>query len=138
MHLFGDRGTPSSLRQIHSYSGHTYKLTKEDGSFHYVKFHFKSDQGIGTLTNDEATKLAGENPDALQADLYNAIDKGNFPSWKFYIQVMKPEEAEAYRWNIFDMTKVWPHKDFPLQPVGKLTLNWNVSIAPGATTMDAD
>jgi catalase len=69
--------------------------------------------------------MSGENPYHHQADLYNAIDDGNFPSWTLYIQVMTPKEAETYRWNIFDMTKIWPHADFPLQPVGKLTLNKN-------------
>ncbi|KAK4233203.1 catalase core domain-containing protein, partial [Achaetomium macrosporum] len=107
MLLFSDRGTPKSTRHTDGYSGHTYKLTKEDGTFHYVKFHFKSNQGNETLT-DEAQRLAGEDPDNHTADLYNAI-----------------EEAETYRWNVFDMTKVWPHEDFPLQPVGKLTFNKN-------------
>jgi catalase len=128
MILFSDRGTPASVRHINGYSGHTYKLTKEDGSFVYVKFHFKTNQGVKTLTNDESVKMAGEDPDHHTADLYNSIKKGDYPSWTVYIQVMTPEQAKNYRWNIFDMTKVWPHSDFPLQPVGKLTLNRNVSL----------
>ncbi len=127
MFLFSDRGTPKSIRNLNSYSGHTYKLTRDDGSFHYVKFEFKSNQGVENLTNDEATRLAGEDPDNHTADLYRAIETGNCPSWTLYIQVMTPEQAETYRWNIFDMTKVWPHADFPLLPVGKLTMNRNVS-----------
>jgi catalase len=126
MHLFSDRGTPKSIRHVNGYSGSTYKLTRSDGTFHYVKFHFNSNQGNDTLTNDEAGRLAGADPDNHKLDLYNAIANGNLPSWTLSVQVMTPEQAETYRWNIFDMTKVWPHADFPLQPVGKLTFNRNV------------
>ncbi|KAF3179692.1 hypothetical protein TWF788_006996 [Orbilia oligospora] len=125
MALFSDRGTPKTVRHLNAYSGHTYKITKEDGTFHYVKVHIKSNQGVQTLTNDEATRLAGEAPGIHGADLYESIAKGDFPSWTFFFQVMTPAQAETYRWNIFDMTKVWPHSDFPLIPVGKLTLNKN-------------
>ncbi|KAF6812973.1 Catalase 1, partial [Colletotrichum musicola] len=79
------------------------------------------------LTQDEAVKLAGEDPDAHTADLYDSIARGDFPSWNVFFQVMDPRDAEKYRWNIFDMTKVWPHADYPLIPVGKLTLNKNPS-----------
>ncbi|KAK3367515.1 catalase-like domain-containing protein [Podospora didyma] len=125
MLLFSDRGTPKSVRHVNGYSGHTYKLVSKDGSFNYVKFHFISNQGNDTLTAAEATRLAGEDPDNHTADLHNSIAAGNFPSWTLSIQVMTPQQAETYRWNIFDMTKVWPHADFPLQPVGKLTFNKN-------------
>lgn len=128
MQLFSDRGTPASIRNIHSYSGHTYKLVKEDGTFKYVKFIFRTNQGIKTFTNEEAVKMAGENPDHQREDLYNAIEQGDYPSWTLNVQVMEPEQAESYRWNIFDMTKVWPQSEFPLRPVGKLTLNENVSL----------
>lgn len=77
---------------------------------------------------ETATKVAGENPDFLVDDLFNAIEKGDYPVWNIYVQVMEPEQAEAYKWNIFDMTKVWPHKDFPLRQIGRLTLNRNVSL----------
>ncbi|KAF6822650.1 Catalase 1 [Colletotrichum plurivorum] len=127
MHLFSGRGTPKSVRHINSYSGHTYKLTKDHGTFCYVKIHIKSNQGVQNLTQDEAVKLAGENPDAHTADLYDSIARGDFPSWNVFFQVMDPRDAEKYRWNIFDMTKVWPHADYPLIPVGKLTLNKNPS-----------
>ncbi|OLN97435.1 Catalase 1 [Colletotrichum chlorophyti] len=127
MHLFSGRGTPKTVRNLNAYSGHTYKLTKDDGSFYYVKIHVKSNQGVKSFTQDEAVKLAGENPDYHTADLFEAIDKGDFPSWNVYLQVMEPKDAETYRWNIFDMTKVWPHSDYPLIPVGKLTLNKNPS-----------
>jgi catalase len=127
MFLFSDRGTPRSVRHVNGYSGHTYKLTKADGTFHYVKFHFKSNQGFQTLTNDEAVRLAGTDPDHATRDLYDSIAKGDLPSWTLMIQVMTKEQAENYKYNIFDMTMVWPHKDFPLQPVGKLTMTRNVS-----------
>ncbi|GJD00605.1 catalase [Colletotrichum higginsianum] len=127
MHLFSGRGTPKSIRHLNSYSGHTYKLTKDDGTFHYVKIHIKTNQGVQNLSQDEAVRLAGENPDYHTADLYGAIEAGDFPSWTVFFQIMEPQDAEKYRWNIFDMTKVWPHSDYPLIPVGKLTLNKNVS-----------
>lgn len=85
MYLFSDRGTPASIRGVNAYSGHTYKLTKEEGSFHYVKFKFKPNAGVMTLTNDDAMRLAGEDPEYHTADLYNAIAVGNFPSWTLYI-----------------------------------------------------
>ncbi|KAK0610580.1 catalase-like domain-containing protein [Bombardia bombarda] len=125
MHLFSGRGIPKSVRYVNGYSGHTYKLTKDDGTFHYVKFHFKSNQGNTNMSPDEAARLAGADPDNHTADLYNAIADGNFPSWTLYVQAMTPQQAEHYRWNIFDMTQVWPHADFPLQPVGTLTMNKN-------------
>ncbi|KAH8653495.1 catalase core domain-containing protein [Xylariales sp. PMI_506] len=125
MLLFSDRGTPKSVRHVNAYTGHTYKFTKEDGSFVYVKIHLKSNQTNATLSAAEAERLAGADPDAHIRDLYTSIQTGNYPSWNMYIQVMTPEQAETYRWNIFDMTKVWPHADFPLLPVGKLTINRN-------------
>ncbi|RDW63355.1 catalase [Coleophoma cylindrospora] len=94
----------------------TNNNTAKDGSFKYVKMHFKPDGGIKTLPADEAAKLAGEQPDYLTQDLFDAIERGDFPVWTLYLQVMDPQEAETYRWNIFDMTKVWSHKDYPLQP----------------------
>lgn len=79
------------------------------------------------FTREEATKIAGENPDFLIQDMFEAIEKGNYPVWNIYVQTMDPKQAEEYRWNIFDMTKVWPHQDFPLQQIGRLTMNRNVS-----------
>lgn len=100
--------------------------TLQDGSFHYVKIHLKSDQGIKNFTGAEAAKMAGENPDYMLQDLFEAIERKDYPSWTAYVQVMSPEDATKYRWNIFDMTKVWPHADYPLRPFGKLTLDENV------------
>ncbi|KAI5815158.1 catalase-like domain-containing protein [Pyronema omphalodes] len=125
MHLFSDRGTPFGYRHMHGYSGHTYKFTKPDGSFHYVQIHLKTDQGVKTLTNEEAAALASSNPDHSTEDLFTAIEEGNFPSWTVYCQVMTPEQAEKFKFSIFDLTKTWPQKEFPLRRFGKLTLNKN-------------
>ncbi|BAE57564.1 unnamed protein product [Aspergillus oryzae RIB40] len=125
LHLFSDRGTPKSIRHMNAYSGHTYKLTKEDGSFKYVKFHIKTAQGVKNMTAEESLKIAGEDPDYLIRDMFEAIEKGDYPVWNVYVQVMDPADAEKYRWNIFDMTKVWSHKDYPLRQIGKLTMNRN-------------
>ncbi|SPB52348.1 unnamed protein product [Aspergillus niger] len=125
LHLFSDRGTPASLRHINAYSGHTYKFTLKDGSFKYVKFHIKTTQGVKNLTKEESVRLAGENPDFLIQDLFEAIERKDYPTWNVYVQVMSPDQAENYRWNIFDMTKVWPHSDFPLRQIGTMKLNRN-------------
>lgn len=86
----------------------------------------KTQQGIKNFTQEEATKIAGEDPDYMIRDMFEAIERKDYPSWDVFVQVMDPSEAESYRWNIFDMTKVWPHKDFPLRKIGKMTLNRNV------------
>ena len=93
----------------------------------WVKYHFKTDQGIEFLTQDEADRIAGEDADYHQRDLYDAIERGDFPSWTLKMQIMPFEEAKTYRFNPFDLTKVWPHGDYPLIDVGKLTLNRNVT-----------
>jgi catalase len=82
--------------------------------------------GVKNLTREEALKLSGENPDYLVQDLFDAIEEGNYPVYNVYVQVMEPHEAENYKWNIFDMTKVWPHQDFPLRQIGKLAMDRNV------------
>ncbi|KAJ5986651.1 Catalase mono-functional heme-containing [Penicillium sp. IBT 35674x] len=125
--LFSDRGTPQSVRFLNSYSGHTYKFTKEDGSFKYIKIHMKTCQGVKNFTQEEATKIAGEDPDYMIRDMFEAIEREEYPSWDVFVQVMDPSEAENYKWNIFDMTKVWSHTDFPLRKIGKMTLNRNPS-----------
>ncbi|KAF7712340.1 Catalase [Penicillium ucsense] len=115
LHLFSDRGTPASLRHINAYSGHTYSLVQRDGTFKYVKFHIKTTLGVKNLTREESVRIGGENPDFLIQDLFETIERGDFPTYNVYVQTMTSEEAENYRWNIFDMTKVWPHKEFPLR-----------------------
>jgi catalase len=125
MYLFTDRGTPFSYRYQNTYSGHTFKFTTADGGFKYAKLHFLSDQGNRSLTNDEAAEIGAKNPDHATEDLFNAIESGEFPSWTLKVQVLDPADAEKYRWNIFDITKVWPHSDVPFREVGRLTLNRN-------------
>ncbi|RCH90421.1 hypothetical protein CU097_006918 [Rhizopus azygosporus] len=123
--LFSNRGTPDGYRHLNGYSSHTLKLVNERGEFKYVKWHFKTDQGIKNLKASKAAELAGTDPDYATRDLFNSIERGEYPSWSVYIQVMNPEDAKKYRFNPFDVTKVWSHKDYPLHPVGKLTLNRN-------------
>ena len=127
MYLFSDRGTPRSYRYMNGYSGHTFKFTTEDGRFNYIQIHVKTDQGSLNLTNDEAAKLSMTDPDHATRDLFNAIKRGEYPTWTVYVQVLSPEQAEKFRWNVFDLTKVWPQGEVPLRPVGKITLNRNVS-----------
>lgn len=100
----------------------------QDGSFKYAKIHVKTQQGIENLSCKEATRIAGGDPDYMIRDMFEAIERGEYPVWNVYVQLMSPEEAEKYKWNIFDMTKVWSHKDFPLQQIGRLTMNRNVSL----------
>jgi len=123
--LFSDRGTPASFREMHGYSGHSYKWSNKKGEWHYVQVHFISDQGAKSLTIEKATELAGTNPDYAQEDLFNKIEEGNFPSWTAYIQTMTQEQAKNVSFSVFDLTKVWPHKDYPMRRFGKLTLNKN-------------
>lgn len=107
------------------FSSHTFKLVDKSGAYHFVKFHFKTDQGIKNLTAEQATQLVGCDPDYATRDLFMAIERGEYPSWSVFVQIMKPADALKYRWNILDVTKVWPHKDYPLVPIGKLVLNRN-------------
>lgn len=125
MFLFGDRGTPDGFRFMNGYGSHTFKLVNAKGEMVYCKFHSKTDQKIKNLPADKADELAGSDPDYSIRDLYNAIAKGDLPSWSFYIQVMTFEQAEKFKFNPFDLTKVWSQKEFPLIPVGKFTLDRN-------------
>ncbi|KAF7667119.1 hypothetical protein LDENG_00075610 [Lucifuga dentata] len=123
--MFSDRGLPDGYRHMNGYGSHTFKLINAHGEPIYCKFHYKTDQGIKNLTVEEANRLASTNPDYAIGDLFNAIANGNFPSWTFYIQVMTFEQAEKFQFNPFDLTKIWPHKEYPLIPVGKMVLNRN-------------
>ncbi|WP_148252826.1 catalase [Aidingimonas lacisalsi] len=123
--LMGDRGIPKSWRHMNGYSSHTYMWVNASGERFWVKYHFKTDQGIQCLTQEEADRLAGEDGDYHQRDLYNAIERGEHPSWTLYMQIMPFQDAETYRFNPFDLTKVWPHEDYPLVEVGRLTLDRN-------------
>ncbi|PRD24340.1 UNVERIFIED_CONTAM: Catalase [Trichonephila clavipes] len=123
--LFSDRGIPYGYRYMNGYGSNTFKLINAENEAVYCKFIYKSDQGIKNLTNEAARELAGTDPDYAIRDLYDAIANGRFPSWTFYIQVMTFEEAANFRFNPFDVTKVWPQKEFPLIEVGKFVLNRN-------------
>ena len=123
--LFSDRGTPKSYRFMNGYSGHTFMWYNDKGEHFWVKIHFKTEQGSQNLTREEAVRLAGEDPDQATRDLYDSIDQGDYPAWKVYVQVMTPEQVEKYRFDSFDITKVWPHGDVPLQPFGRMVLNRN-------------
>ncbi|MER5780801.1 catalase [Streptomyces mobaraensis] len=123
--LFGDRGIPASYRHMDGFGSHTYQWNNEAGEVFWVKYHFKTDQGIKNLTQEEANRLAGEDPDSHQRDLREAIERGDFPSWTVSVQIMPADEAATYRFNPFDLTKVWPHADYPLHEIGKLELNRN-------------
>ena len=125
--LMGDRGIPKSWRHMNGYSSHTYSWLNAAGELFWVKYHFKTDQGIDFLTQADADRLAGEDGDYHQRDLYDALERGEYPSWTLNVQIMPFEEAKAYRFNPFDLTKVWPHGDYPLHEVGRLTLNRNVT-----------
>ncbi len=127
--LFSDRGTPDGYRHMDGFGSHTYSLINAAGERVYVKWHFKTRQGIQNLPAADAVRLAGEDPDYAQRDLFGAIAAGRFPQWDVKIQVATDAELEAWSartgWNPFDLTKVWPHKDFPLRPVGVFELNRN-------------
>lgn len=125
MRLFSDRGTPDGYHDMHGYSGHTYKWTKSDGTFVYVKTTLLRETGFKTLNRENASALASSNPDYGTQKLFDAIDAGEFPTWTVYIQTMTPEQAEEFRYNILDLTKIWPQKLYPLQEVGRLVLNKN-------------
>ena len=123
--IMGDRGIPSSYRHMHGFSSHAYSLINKNNARVWVKFHFRSQQGIRTLTDQEAAKVVGMDRESHQRDLYEAIEKGKFPKWKMYIQVMTEEQANSMKNNPFDLTKMWHKKDFPLVPVGEFELNKN-------------
>ncbi len=125
--LMSDRGTPDGFRHMNGYSSHTFSLINAKNERFYVKWHFKTMQGIQNLTASEAERLAGADPDYATRDLFTKIEAGEFPKWRACIQVMPEAEAANYKWNPFDLTKVWPHKDYPLQEVGIMELNRNPS-----------
>jgi catalase len=123
--LFSDRGLPQSVRHMNGYGSHTYSLINGAGERHWVKFHFKTQQGHRFWTNAEASQVIGRTRESTQEDLFGAIDRGDFPRWTMYIQAMREADADKTPYNPFDLTKVWPHKDYPLIEVGVLELNRN-------------
>ena len=124
-YLMGGRGLPKTWRHMNGYSSHTYSMTNSDGKLVWVTWAFISRQGVENLSNEEAERLAGENADVHRQDLFEAITAGDNPVWDVYIQVMPFEDAKTYRFNPFDLTKIWPQKDYPRIKVGTMTLNRN-------------
>ncbi len=123
--LMGDRGIPRTWRHMNGYSSHTYMWINASNEKFWVQYHFKTDQGIEFFTQDEADQMASADTDYHTRDLFEAIRRGDHPSWTLHVQVMPFAEADEYRFNPFDMTKVWPHSDYPLIQVGRMTLDRN-------------
>jgi catalase len=121
--LHGDRGIPASYRHMDGFGSHTFQWVNADRERFWVKFHFKTDQGIRCLTAAEAERIGGQDPTYLQGDLHAAIGGGRCPSWTLKVQIMPEAAAATYRFNPFDLTKVWPYRDYPLIPIGKLVLD---------------
>ena len=127
MVLMSDRGTPRSYRTMNGYSSHTYSTVNAKGERFWVKYHFKTTQGIENFTDAEAKSMVSEDPDFHRRDLFTAISMGQAPEWRLEMQVMAFEEAAGYRFNPFDLTKVWPHGDYAPIAVGRLVLDRNPS-----------
>ena len=123
--LFSDRGLPTSYRHVNGYGSHTYSFYNAKGERFWVKFHFKTKQGIDFFTDEDAAALVGGDRESHQRDLFTAIERGDFPKWKFCVQIMPEADAQQTAYNPFDLTKVWPHGDYPLIDVGELELNRN-------------
>ncbi len=123
--LFSDRGLPRSYRHLNGYGSHTFSFINAEGERFWVKFHFKTKQGIETITNEDSAHIIGGDRESHQRDLYEAIERGDHPKWRVCVQIMPEAEAETTPYDPFDLTKVWPHGDFPLIEVGELELNRN-------------
>ena len=122
---FSDRGLPRSYRHMHGFGSHTFSFINAQNERFWVKFHFKTQQGIACLGSAEAEAIIARDRESSQRDLYDAIERGDFPRWKLFVQIMPEQEAGSYRINPFDLTKVWPHGDYPLIEVGEFELNRN-------------
>jgi catalase len=123
--LFSDRGTPRNFRSMNGYSGHSYMWYNSGGEYVWVKLHFKTETGISNFTAGEAENMRGKDPDTATRDLFDAIEEGNYPSWRVEAQIMTPAQADEFRFNPFDVTKVWPHGEFPPITIGRMVLNRN-------------
>jgi catalase len=123
--LFSDRGTPDGYRHMDGFSSHTFSLINSKNELFYVKWHFKTKQGVKNFIRESADEMRGKDPDYAQRDLFDSIAKGKFPKWRVAIQIMPEKDMETYHINPFDLTKVWPHGDYPLVEVGELVLDRN-------------
>ena len=123
--LFSDRGTPDGYRHMNGYSSHTFSLINAKNELFYVKWHFKTKQGVQNFTREQADEMRGKDPDYAQRDLFESIQNGKFPKWRVCLQIMAEKDGETYHINPFDLTKVWPHGEYPLVEVGELVLDRN-------------
>lgn len=123
--VMSDRGIPKSYRHMHGFGSHTYSFINDKQERFWVKYHFRTKQGIENLSDEQASELIGNDRESHQRDLFENIENGNFPAWDMFVQIMPEDEANSYHINPFDLTKIWPHADYPLIPVGTLTLNRN-------------
>jgi len=123
--VMSDRGLPATYRHMHGFGSHTFSFINANNERFWVKFHFRSQQGIKNLTDAQAQEIAGKDRESHQRDLFEAIENRDFPKWKLYVQIMPEKEAGSYHLNPFDLTKVWPHGDYPLIEVGEIELNRN-------------
>ena len=123
--VMSDRGIPRSYRHMHGFGSHTFSFINANNERYWVKFSFKTEQGIQNLTDAESTELIGRDRESAQRDLFDSIEKKDFPRWTLFVQIMPEKDAATYHINPFDLTKVWPHKDYPRQEVGVLELNRN-------------
>ncbi len=123
--LMSDRGVPKSYRHMNGYGSHTFSLVNDENERFWVKFHFKTMQGVECLSDEEGAGIIGTDRESHQRDLYDSIEHRNYPKWRFCVQVMPEGDAEKTPYNPFDLTKVWPHRDYPLIEVGVLELNRN-------------
>jgi catalase len=123
IYVMGDRGIPKSCRHMHGFGSHTYSFINSENERFWVKFTFKTQQGIQNLTDAEAVEVIGRDRESHQRDLFESIERGEFPRWKLFVQIMNEEDANTYHIHPFDLTKVWPHKDYPLIEVGEIELN---------------
>jgi catalase len=121
--VMSDRGTPASYRHMHGFGSHTFSLINKENQRTWVKFHLITQQGIKNFSRTEANEMRGSDPDHAQRDLVESIEKNEFPKWSLCVQLMTDAQAHSFQWNPFDITKVWPHKEFPLIPVGEIELN---------------
>jgi catalase len=120
-----DRGIPKSFRHMHLYGSHAFPMINAANERVWVKFHFRTQQGIQNLTDQEAAAIIAKDRESHGRDLFESIERGDFPRWTLFIQLMSDAQSKAFRFNPFDLTKVWPHKDYPLHEVGELELNRN-------------
>ena len=126
--VMSDRGIPKTYRHMHGFGSHTFSLINANNERYWVKFHFRCEQGIENLTNAEAAEIIARDRESNQRDLFTAIENGDFPKWKLMVQIMPEADAKTYRFDPFDLTKVWPHGDYPLMDVGVMELNRNPEI----------